>query len=103
MKKGQIILGSAAFILSIISAFAFKAHNAKGSGRLVYTSTLSSGNFLCIRVNCWTTTNPSASNICTYNTLGDPHHACNGLYYSTIGGHVCGTPIPPNLRITKVK
>jgi hypothetical protein len=102
MKKGKIILGSAAFLVSVVSAFAFKAHTAKGAGRQLFTSTLSSGSNLCIKINCWTTTSPSSSNACTYNTLGNPNHAVNGLYYSTVGGAVCGTPKNGN-RITKVR
>ena len=72
MKRGKIILGASAFILTVASAFALKT-NSKVSNHLRLHGTVNGG--ACALANCWTLSTGTGSN-CT--TIG--HRVATNLY-----------------------
>jgi hypothetical protein len=90
MKKGKLILGFAATIVTVAGAFAFKASKFSGHNKLFGTTGGSA--HTCLQVNCWTAAG-EVSNQGACTTGGSSHTAlANKFDTKTSGGH-CKTAV----------
>jgi len=90
MKKGRIILGAAATLVTVVSAFAFKATRTNHK-QLFGTA----GTSACFQVNCWTLSsgnggaclslagNVTANNVYLTKTVGTHCKTAPSTYTST--------------------
>lgn len=96
MKKGRIVLGAAAFVVTAASALAFRAHNAISGHQLFGETKVGSGN--CTLSTCFTNTAGLESGKC-HTVVNLSHTAFTGgsktLWTKvTSTNHVkCVTPI----------
>ena len=71
MKKGQIILGAVALVVTAGSTLAFKvANHVRNSGHALWGTV--SGAATCTPTNCFTTANSGSTATC--KTTGSAHH-----------------------------
>ena len=95
MKKGQIILGAAAFIVTAASSLAFKAHSKFiGQHRLLGATSAGSSN--CTRSTCFTNVNGAQSGKChtvvNNRNTAFTHNGTLWTSFTTINGIKCANP-----------